>query len=30
METTTATKREVTFVTPVLFSPWTCHEMALH
>ena len=30
METPTAATREVTFVTPVLFAPWRCDEVALH
>ena len=30
METPTAATREVTFVTPVLFTPWRCDEVALH
>jgi hypothetical protein len=29
METPTVAKREVTLVTPVLFMPWICDQMAL-
>ena len=29
MESATATQKEVTFVTPVLFMPWMCDQMAL-
>jgi hypothetical protein len=30
METATVTKKEVTFVTPVLFMPWICDQKALY
>ena len=30
METPTIAKREVTLVTPVLFMPWFCNQMALY
>ena len=30
MESAATTKREVTFVTPVLFMPWVCNQMALY
>jgi hypothetical protein len=30
METTNVTKKEVTFVTPVLFKPWICDQISLN